>query len=239
MTNKKILLFLMVGLLAISFTLPALATSRPSYALNPEDVPGWWLYSEGSPPGSPWEVPWLLYTFNISAWYQIWINNNTAWSTAPQAWANATAAMGLLVIDFGIDIDNWRIGPISVDIWDLFIVPWFNTTGTVVSIPGLDGAIVYRSTNVWWGIGYSGQLLIIAIGWGSTSPPGNPFVAGKDPADSGATQGNIVTLMGAQGSQFSSGIPGFTIVPILISMVVLLSIIYLIRKDQLVILKSK
>lgn len=252
MTNRKIFLFLMVGLLAISFTLPARATARPAYALDPNSVPGWFLFSEG--PSFNWNASLYGNNFSVSAWYQIWINNDTSFANKADAWADATAGMLLLVVNLGQPVDKFyiqvgiiRLGPFNL--WNLVIplMAWYNVSAEDKTIPGLTKALVWKSStgNTWWGLGYSGSVVIFALGKGDQTPPHNPFEgtlgASKDsgPAASGASQTNIMALMAAQGSMLGGAIPGYTFVPIFVSIVVLLSIIYLVRKDQLAILKTK
>jgi len=248
MAHKKILILLMMGLLAMSFTIPATAADRPAYALNPDDVPGWWLYNEGSL--FDWNFTFDLNDFQITAWYQIWINNETPKASPAEAWLNATAGMVLLVVDFGQDIDNYGITLIPgitlhFNLWNLLIpyLACYNVSAEEKAIPGLAKALIWKSSvsSTWWGLGYSGHYVVFALGKGDQTVPGNPFEGGlaavKSPAASGASQSNVMTLMGAQGGALGGGIPGFTIVPILITMAVLFTIIFLFRKDQLHLLK--
>ena len=247
MVHKKILIFLMMGLLAMSFSIPATAADRPAYALNPDDVPDWWLYNEGSL--FDWNFTYLTNILDISAWYQIWINNDTNWATKEEAWLNSSAGMLLLVVDFGQDVDHYCITIMSVQVcinlWDLFIpyIPDFNHTAEEKTIAGLDQALIWKSSvsSTWWGLGYSGRYVIFALGKGDKTLPGNPFEGGmavvKSPVASGASQANIMTIMGSQAGAFGGGIPGFTVAPIFITMAVLVTIIFLLRKDQLHLLK--
>ncbi len=246
MVHKKILIFLMMGLLAMSFSIPATAADRPAYALNPDDVPDWWLYKEGSL--FNWNFTYaVIYTVEISAWYQIWINNETPKATPAEAWLNATAGMVLLVIDFGQDVDNYPLlgGAVHVNLWDLVILylSCVNDSAEEKTIPGLTKALIWKSSvsSTWWGLGYSGRYVIFALGKGDETAPGNPFKGGlavvKTPTASGASQANIMSIMGSQAGAFGGGIPGFTAAPILITMAVLFTIIFLLRKDQLHLLK--
>jgi hypothetical protein len=253
MANKKMLLFLMAGLLAMSFTVPATAADRPSYAMNPDDVPGWWIYSENSL--FDWSTLNLGgYNVTLSAWYQIWINNNTPQATEELAWQNATAGMLLLVVDVGQPVDNWciQIGPLKFcfNLWNILTATpwtWFNNSAEEKTISGLTKAFIWKSSvsSTWWGLGYHGDYLIFALGKGDQTPPGNPFEGGilaapvklAGPQASGASQANIMTIMATQAGAFGGGIPGFTVAPIFITIAVLLTIIYLLRKDQLHLLK--
>jgi hypothetical protein len=241
----------MMGLLAMSFSIPAIAADKPAYALNPDAVPGWWMFKEGSL--FDWNFSFELNDFQINAWYQIWINNETPKATPADAWLNATAGMVLLVVDFGQDVDNYAIQLIPgvtlrFNLWNLLIpfTSWFNNSAEEKSIPGLTKALVWKSsvTSAWWGVGYSGHYVILALGKGDQTPPGNPFEGGlgvpvktAGPTASGASQANIMTLMGSQAGAFGGGIPGFAIAPIFLAMAVLFTIVFLLRKDQLHLLK--
>ena len=230
MSNKKIPLFLMVGLLAISFILPAMASSKPSYALGRDAIPGWTLWKEDSP-----TIPWNYSATNLNVWYQIWMNNQT-----DDGWENASAAMLIILIEFpsNIDLNKEYFG---ISLWDLLEI-FLTATGsnvTTKTIPGFDHADAFKKGAVWGGVGNKGNIVVVVFGVGTDVPPANVFEgAGKDLADSSATYGNIMSLMIAQGVSFASGIPGFTIVPIFISMVIILALYYLIRKDQLNLLKT-
>lgn len=239
---------MLVGLLAVSFAIPAtIADTKPSWALNSDDVEGWWIYNEGSLFDWNYTVGAYSFDIQISAWYQIWINNETAKSTPEEAWLNATAAMCLVVMQFNDDLDDFTIdlGWIKVDInlWNLLKIS-FNATGTQKSVAGLDDAYVWSNGNVWAGVGYSGKLLIWAMGYGDQTSPANPFgglsVSLKDvgPSDTGATESDVLTLMGAQGSSFGGGIPGFGLASIFMSLVLLVGVFFIFRKDQLHMIKK-
>ncbi|HUX98823.1 MAG TPA: hypothetical protein VMV49_04670 [Candidatus Deferrimicrobium sp.] len=247
MKKKGMLLFLMVGLLAMSFAIPAMAvpTERPDWALDSDDVEGWWIYTEDTI--SDWEYLYELEVVSIelTVWYQIWINNNTPQASAAEAWLNATAAMCICVIDFGDDLDEFTIDFVfikfDVNLWAI-IAPAFGAYGgTQRSVSGLDDAYTWQWVGAWAGVGYKGSLLILAFGYDSVDAPMNPFgllAQVKTPSESAATENNILTLMGTQGSMLPGAIPGFSLLPLVISMVVLLSVIVLLRKDQLSLLKT-
>jgi len=67
MRNKKFFFFVLAGLLSVTFAIPVVADGRPSLALNPEDVPGWWLYTEGEIPG--WNFTYSSENVNLTTWY--------------------------------------------------------------------------------------------------------------------------------------------------------------------------
>ncbi len=226
MSTKKPLLFLMVGLLAISFALPALAATRPTYMINPEDVPGWYLYDEGEVLDD-WN--WSGSTaglLEMSAWYQIWINN--------QSWINATAAVGLLAIDMNIDLNTAFFG---FSVWDMIVSALAGIGFVEKSVTGLDGCAIWSSGGVWAAIGYHDNVMFGAVGWGSQTPPGNPFAGGlltipKTPSDSGAGESDILGIMNAQGAKFP-GIPGFELFTVFLGVIIVTGVIFLLRKDQL------
>ena len=233
MKMKNLLLFLMIGLLAISFALPAAAVvDRPPYALNPDDVTGWWLYDEG-PVGETWEYG----DYEVNTWYQVWINNNTPQATAMDAWLNATAAIGLLIIEFPIDL-NTGFGGFTI--WTGIVLSLAGMGATELTGTGLDGALIWDSGGgLWIAMGYKDKVMIWVIGYGDGSAPANPFglAVPKAGDDDYASQDDVETLMTAQGSMFP-GIPGFTFLPIVFSLMTIVSIIFLFRKNQLTLLKT-
>lgn len=239
MRGKKPLLFLMVGLLAISFALPAMAQTRPSYMIDPADVPGWYLYKEESITEEwNWSAGGLAGFFDFSVWYQIWINNQSG-KTDGEAWTNATAAMALLAIDLDMNLDRSFLG---ISLWDMVSSLLAGVGCVEKSVPGLGGCFMWNISGFWAAIGYNGQLLFVALGWGSQTPPGNPFGGSilaipKAPADSTTSESDILGLMGAQGQKFP-GIPGFELITVFLAVVVLTGVIFLLRKDQLSLLKN-
>ena len=223
----------MVGLLAMSFALPAVAATRPANAINPDGVTGWWLYDEGGV-GEEWT--WVTYT--MTTWYQIWINNETPQATPAEAWLNATAGMVLLIMDFGIDLTEYCEGPICIHIWDAIALLLVPGGATEKAVEGLDHCYLWEDTSIWAALGNNGQYLIMAVGWGSETPPGNPFelaiaAKGAGPSDTGANDTDIMDLMMAQGSEFGGGIPGFTMLPLFISLAVILGLVIMLRKEQI------
>jgi hypothetical protein len=246
MKNNKLLLFALIGLLAVTFAIPSVVAAKPSWALDSDDVDGWWVFAEGEIPG--WNYTYVgvgTVDLSFTAWYQIWINNNTAWPTAGEAWLNATAGMVIIVMEFNDDLDDFTIdlGLITVDVnlWGLISPSLVGAGAVQKNVPGLSDAYTWSEGGAWAGIGYKGPMLLVAAGYDSQGEPMNPFDSGilaKTPAETGAGETDIINLMGTQGSAFPSGIPGFSFVPILISLVVIASIIFLIRKDQLSLLKT-
>ena len=204
MKAKKPLLFLMVGLLAMSFALPAMAqTSRPAYMIDPADVPGWYLYDEA---GIAEEWNWsggIAGFLSFDAWYQIWINNQ---SSTPTPWLNATAAMALLTIDMSIDLGT---NFIIFNLWDLVVQTLLGLPlgFEEKTVPGLEGCVTYNNSGFWAALGFKGEVLIVALGWGSETPPGNPFGGGvlagtMTPTDSTVSESDILNLMSKQGLEF-------------------------------------
>ncbi|MHA1264408.1 MAG: hypothetical protein ACTSRS_04155 [Candidatus Helarchaeota archaeon] len=75
MASKKPILFLIFFVLGLSLVIPAIAQTRPDYLIDPNDVPGWYLYKEGHV-SDQWNWSGSAAGFiQMDAWYQIWINN--------------------------------------------------------------------------------------------------------------------------------------------------------------------
>lgn len=231
MKTKTPLLFLMVGLLAMSFAIPAFATT-PAYLIDPDDVPGWTLWKDGSI-SEEWNWTESGQTFEMTAWYQIWINNDS--------WVNATAAIALSVIELNINLNTNFFG---FSIWDWVKTALTESAGfTEKSIAGLDGCLTWSQSNVWAAIGYKNNVLIVAVGVGTDAIPGNPFSEGvfamtKSPGADDASESDILTLMAAQGTQFP-GIPGFAFYAVLIGVTIFTGTFLMLRKDRLSLLKSQ
>ncbi len=243
MKNNKLLLFALIGLLTVTFAIPSVVAAKPSWALESDDVEGWWVYDEGEIAG--WNYTYIdVYSIDLSftAWYQIWINANTSESNP---WTTATAAMVIIVMEWNDDLDDFTLDfgviKISLNLWELVIVPLLAPIGVQKSVAGLTDAYTYSSGGAWAGIGFKGKLMVVAAGYDSEAAPMNPFDSGilaKTPTETGAGETDIISLMGTQGTAFPSGIPGFSFIPLLISMVVVVSIVFLLRKDQLGLLKT-
>ncbi|NVM30136.1 MAG: hypothetical protein HWN65_14930 [Candidatus Helarchaeota archaeon] len=215
MKTKRTLLFLMVGLTMLSLAIPVQAATKPSWALNESDVDGWWIIAES-------DESWTYSAYSFGVWYQIWVNNAT--------WTDATAAMCIMVMEFPINLDI---------IWEPFldIINDLGLPTNEQNIPGLDGAVTWNESNLWIGLGYSDDLLLMVIGYNSTDAPMNPFFMAKTPTDeTTAKESDIIKLMTAQGAMFGA-IPGFEISLVFITIVIITGVIFLLRKDQLSLLK--
>ena len=130
--------------------------------------------------------------------------------------------------------------PINLDIiWEPFldIINDLGLPTNEQNIPGLDGAVTWNESNLWIGLGYSDDLLLMVIGYNSTDAPMNPFFMAKTPTDeTTAKESDINKLMTAQGAMFGA-IPGFEISLVFITIVIITGVIFLLRKDQLSLLK--
>ncbi len=124
----------------------------------------------------------------------------------------------------------------------MFFQPLFvATNATEKSIPGWDHAYVWQENSLWFAIGARGSLLVFIGGWGSDTPPDNPFAGGwmvKTPSDKNADEDDVEGLLKAQGAKFAGGIPAFDFIPIVVSVMMLMSIIFLLRKNQLSLIKT-
>lgn len=218
MKLKFLLVFGLVGLFALTFALPV-AAAKPGYALSEGDIPGWFIYDEGDLT----DFAGAGYT-GMDGWYQIWINNET--------WVNADKAMVIMLLDCGVDLGEY--GGLA---WDLVVTALADMGYIEVANTSLDGCVMWNDANVWIALGYKGSVMIMAGGYGSTTPPGGLLAPTKDASADSATGTDVMGLMTAQGTNWP-GIPGFEFIPIVISIVVLLSIIALLKKDQLNLIKT-
>ena len=75
------------------------AMVKPIYALNEEDVDGWWISIEAG-------FEMSVMGINIESWSQTWMSN--------ESWADATSAFWLQIMDFG-DMINYDL------MWESFI----------------------------------------------------------------------------------------------------------------------
>ncbi|MHA1310830.1 MAG: hypothetical protein ACTSQO_07840 [Candidatus Helarchaeota archaeon] len=209
MKNKKLLLITLFSLLSLGFILPVFA--QPSYLLGPNDVPGWTLYKSSNE-----NVNYTSST--MSMYWQIWINAKT--------WENATKAVCLMVVEFPQDISD--------AIWTALKIG-FNSSAKVKPIPGLTDAYIWNEGNLYIGIGYNGNVFLIAIGYNQTVAPGNPFGAfwmSKTPTETNANENDISTILAAQGAEFLTQIPGFEFVFILISVEIIVGIVWLVKRQK-------
>ncbi|MHA1270301.1 MAG: hypothetical protein ACTSPY_10980 [Candidatus Helarchaeota archaeon] len=209
MKNNKVLFLSIFSILAISFIIPVFA--QQNYLLGENDVPGWYLYTNGSSSAS-------FQSSSMSMVWQIWINNNS--------WINSTKAVCLMVMEFPQDI--------SETIW-MALKLLFNNSAKVVPIPGLTDAYVWSEGNLYAGIGYNGRVFLIAIGYNQTVGPGDPFGTfwrSKAPTESSTTESDIVNILYAQGSQFSAQIPGFEIGYILLSVSIIAIVILIFKRPK-------
>ncbi|MHA1232040.1 MAG: hypothetical protein ACTSPQ_15495, partial [Candidatus Helarchaeota archaeon] len=199
MISKKSTIPILTILLTICLVTPVFAAPT-DYLLKDGDIPGWYLYKENT-----MSVSWT--TGNMSMAWQIWIN-------AP-SWVNATKAVCLMVVEFPDDI--------SSAIWTT-LKNLFNSSANVVKIPGLEDAYIWNEGNLYVGIGYNGKVFLVAVGYNETVAPGNPFGAfwrTKSPSETSADEGDILTILTAQGSAFLSQIPGFEYLYVMYSVIII------------------
>lgn len=227
MKKKIYLAFLMLGLLSITFAIPAgVADTKPAYALNDEDVTGWWLFDEGSVAGVNWS------SYDMGCWFQIWINNQSG-SNAIEAWLNATKCVCVMIVQFPFTITNFW--------WNLIEAYFVASGGTLKDVPGYSHAVTWDDLGVYLALGVTGDKAIFILGYGDNSTPADPFTGWwkvKTPTNTDATGGDILSMLTLQGTKFPF-IPGFEMLTIFLALVVLTGVVFLLRKDQLHFLKLK
>ena len=225
MKKSFFLLLGLVGLLSMTSIVQVWA-AKPVYALNQEDVPGWWIEDEDEILG------WNYTSYSLTTWYQIWINNQT--------WADANACMIIFLIEFPGNVDlNQEIQGWSL--WELLVLALNpdNYTVSEKDVDGLDHCLTWNDTQNWTVLANKNNVLIFAYGYDSQGPPGEIFVkAMKDPTVSEVDETDLIELIAAQADKFPSGIPGFNSIPIVISVVVLMGLIILLKKDQLSLIRT-
>ncbi|MHA1130603.1 MAG: hypothetical protein ACTSRC_09600 [Candidatus Helarchaeota archaeon] len=211
--------------MSVTFAAPVAAQcSKPGFALDQGDMEGWVLFNESC-------VESGMETYTFSIWTQVWIDD--------EAWDNATKVVGIVALDFGIDLNTEVMGDTSL--WDLMMESFAGYFDyEIVTGTGLDQCIIWNETGVWFALGYKGSVLVMAFGWNSQMCPGDIFLGmAKSKVDETAvTAEDLKEIMTAQGSEFGGGIPSFTLVPILASIALILGMIYFIRKNQFNLLKT-
>ncbi|MHA1264409.1 MAG: hypothetical protein ACTSRS_04160 [Candidatus Helarchaeota archaeon] len=131
----------------------------------------------------------------------------------------------------GMDLNKAILG---ISIWDMVVSVLLPHGFVEKTINGLDGCVVWNESNVWAAVGYKGDILIVAVGWGSETPPGNPFEGGvlaqsKTPADTSATESDLLGLMAAQATEFP-GIPGFELFVAVLTLATFTGMVFLLKK---------
>ena len=167
--------------LAITFMIPCNAINgKPSHALEQGDVSEWWRYDEGV----VYNLDWTGY--NLTMWWQIWINNETA----ATPWANATKAVCIMYITFPHDID---------DDWWFAIKVWFQISDYInIDIGEFDHDIIWEEDNRSLALATEGEKLILMAGYNETSAPADPFTrwwAVKTPTNSSSVDPADLILM--------------------------------------------
>ncbi len=225
MKNKKLLLVVIVGLLATILLVPGnTMTDKPSHALESSEVQGWWVFNEGFATNNLW------YGFNLSMWWQIWINNQTIQVNESAAWNNATKAICIILITFPYDIESE---------WWLALKVWFQiTTYYDVDFDGFDHDLIWEDSGIQLGLATEDENLIFIMGYNETTTPANPFTrwwAVKTPTNSSSvTTADISYMLEAQAGKLHK-VPGFEAVTILAILAILTGILFKRRKWQKII----
>lgn len=210
-TRTMVLLSFLIGILSISFVIPA--NAQTEYLLTESDLPGWTKAAHGNQSLSfgSWSMSW---------YWQVWVNNDS--------WANATKGIALMLLDFSDDI--------SSSDWETFKTLMVeNGSAEETTILGFENVILWNWTNVWLGMAYTGDIFIIAFGCNTLSPAspfGTPWKS-KAPSESGADKSDIETVLTAQGDQFvEDQIPGFELIYIFMGIGILATIALIIKKSN-------
>jgi hypothetical protein len=221
MRKKISFLCFVIGLLMASVVIPSsTAYLKPSQALNQGEVPGWWCYNEGAVGNILWSG------YNLTMWWQIWINNQTAQENATEAWANATKAICATLIAFPDEIN---------DEWWFALKTWFQIiNGTDQDIDGLENAIIWKENGRYLGLASNDEFFILMMGYNETSAPENPFSRWwqvKTPINNSTGAADLALLLISQGEKIDQ-IPGFELTAVLIILVLISCAIVLYHKDQ-------
>ena len=200
--KKKLMLSVLVlGLLTMLYVIPMQAIgAKPSHALEQGDVLGWSRYDEGVVYNLNWSG------CNLTMWWQIWINNETAEINASEAWASATKAICIMYITFPEDID---------DDWWLAIKVWFQINVYIdIDVDEFEHDVIWEEGNRYLGCATADKNFILMAGYNDTNAPADPFTrwwAVKAPTNSSNVgQADITMMIEAIGSRFDEG-PGFPI----------------------------
>ncbi|NVM31846.1 MAG: hypothetical protein HWN65_23605 [Candidatus Helarchaeota archaeon] len=219
--NKRVLIsWLVICFLTIGIVLPMTkAIEKPVYALNEEDVDGWWITMEDGI-----EISFSGYT--LGSWFQTWMNN--------ESWVDADAAFWLQIMDFGEMIDYSMM-------WESFVTTMVGFLPEDRNITGFAGSVIYNISDVWYGLGYQGNRLVWILGTDSSGMPvlpDNPYFAKfKSPTNSSGTEQDVEDLMVAQGTVIglsSPGIPSFGLLITIITVGVLSGVILFFNRDRLI-----
>ena len=205
-----------MSFLLICNILPATtAVTKPKYALDESDVEGWWIYYENG-------ISISIGSVSMTSWYQTWMDNET--------WSTANAAFCLMIMDMGDLIDY-------SEIWDDLVLEFAGFSPEGREIPGFEEAVIYNISEVWYGLGYNGTRLLWVLGTDNQGIPELPTFPTKmkTPTNGTGTEEDVETLMIAQGLiiGLGTGIPGFEALPLLIPLAILISIVIILRKDQI------
>ena len=220
MRKKFSLLCLVVGLLMASVVIQSsTAYLKPNQALNQGEVPGWWCYNEGAVGNILWSG------YNMTMWGQIWINNQTAQENATMAWANATKAISLTLIEFPDEIDN--------KMWFALKI-WFQiTNGINHDIDGLEDALTWEDGRLL-AMASEEEFFIMMMATNESTAPEAPFSRwweNKPLINNIVAAADLIVLLTSQGEKID-GIPGFGLTGVLIILALIACVIGLYRKDH-------
>ena len=222
--KKKALILgaLFISLIFMTFATPIIAQcDKPDFALDEEDLPGWTLLNETCISIDTTD-PFTGQPITVTMWSQVWTDN--------ASWIEATKAIMVITVDLGLDF-NQEIPGMGMTMWDAMVQSFSGTFPVEeVTDTGLDHCVLWNATNVWFALGHKGSVLVMAGGWNSPAPSSGFLI--KTPTEESATKEDLINVMKAQGAEFPGGIPAFDFIFIAMSLVILASIVFLLRKQE-------
>jgi hypothetical protein len=218
--KKFSLLCLVIGLLMVSVVIQSsTAYLKPSQALSQGEVPGWWCCNEGAIGSILWSG------YNLTIWWQIWINNQTAQENATMAWINATKAISVALIEFPEEID---------DEWWFALKIWFQiTNGIDHDIDGFENALTWEDGRPL-AMASEDEFFVMMMAINESAAPEDPFSRWweNEPLINKAVgAADLIVLFTAQGEAVDE-VPGFELPTVLIILALVSYAIVLYRKDQ-------
>jgi hypothetical protein len=160
-------------------------------------------------------------------WFQIWMN-------APN-WTSTTKAIAIVVVDIGTDKICFMGFCVSIASGMDMTAEVLNLTK--VNVPGWTKSYEGMYGGIYVGLGYKKpgiMVSFVAISMNGTIPTGlwSPMSKDpplKDPSTSNVGAQDIETLMAGLGDNLP-GIPGFTLLPLLLGLTTILTIAILIKR---------
>ncbi|HUX98971.1 MAG TPA: hypothetical protein VMV49_05420 [Candidatus Deferrimicrobium sp.] len=219
MNKKSLFSLIVICFLTIGILLPmSRSIAKPVYALDEEDVEGWWIFME-----TGFEMSFG--DFTMTTWAQSWMDNET--------WADADAAFWLQIMDYDELIDFNTM-------WDSFVVGMIGYLPADRNITGFTHSVIYNISDVWYGMGCQGDRFVWILGTDDTGMPAFPsypyLVELKTPTNTSGTEQDVEDLMKAQGQiiGLSSGIPSFEILVTIITVGVLSGAILFFNRQRFI-----